>query len=215
MRDTRYGSSPNVSSTRPQRGSRATSTTGVSAWCVPRDRASSAVIVNSDSTSSGLNVAREADRLREARALGRGLAVQALLVEDHGNAEPAVLDEESLNGVGELGLRARAFAAAGVARPADLADAVAVRERPPRPSRDRSCPARRRACRPSAARRTSSARPSPRASCARGDRRRAPRRERGVAVSTASSGARRAQRGPRGGSAHVCHASSTDTSTAA
>ncbi len=44
MRATRYESSPKVSSTRPQRGSRATSTTGVSAWCVPRARASSAVI---------------------------------------------------------------------------------------------------------------------------------------------------------------------------
>ena len=57
MRETRYGSSPNVSSTRPHRGSRATSTTGVSAWCVPLVRASAAVIAYSDSTSSGLNVA--------------------------------------------------------------------------------------------------------------------------------------------------------------
>ena len=72
----------------------------------------------------------ETDRLREARPAERRVAVQAFLVKHDGNAEPALFDEEFLNRVGELGVGARALqAAAGVARPTDLADAVAVRER--------------------------------------------------------------------------------------
>src|SRR5262244_1601088 len=47
----------------------------------------------------------------------------------HRNTEPAVFDEESLNLVRQLGLAARALAAARVTRPADLTDAAAVRER--------------------------------------------------------------------------------------
>ena len=50
---TRYGSSPKVSSIRPQRGSRATSTTGASTRWTPRARISRAAIVNTRVTSSG------------------------------------------------------------------------------------------------------------------------------------------------------------------
>src|SRR5262245_51325505 len=50
-------------------------------------------------------------------------------MKQHRNSEPAVLDEESLNLVRQVGLAARALAAARVTRPADLTDAVAVGER--------------------------------------------------------------------------------------
>ena len=50
-------------------------------------------------------------------------------MEHHWNAKPAVLDEESLNGVRQLRLAARILAAAGVARTADLPEAMTVAER--------------------------------------------------------------------------------------
>ena len=70
----------------------------------------------------------ETDRLREARALLRGMAVEALLVDDHGDAEARLLDEEPLDGVGQVRHRARAQAAARVAGPADLPESAAVAE---------------------------------------------------------------------------------------
>ena len=50
----------------------------------------------------------QADGLRKAGGAVRGVAVQAFLVEHHRDAEAGVLDEELLDGVGQLGhLRAR------------------------------------------------------------------------------------------------------------
>ena len=72
------------------------------------------------------------DRLRKTRGIERRVAVQALFVKNHGDAQPALLDEELLNGVGELGHLPRVLAAAGIARPADLPQAVAVSEIGPR-----------------------------------------------------------------------------------
>ena len=65
MRATRYGSSPNVSSVRPQRGSRQTSSTGARPWCAPTARICTRIESPSARASSGLPGAREADRLRE------------------------------------------------------------------------------------------------------------------------------------------------------
>ena len=53
----RYGSSPNVSPTRPQRKSRATSTFGAKAQCIPQARISIAVWRDICSTNAGENVA--------------------------------------------------------------------------------------------------------------------------------------------------------------
>ena len=86
--------------------------------------------MNSDSTSSGIEGCAQRDGLREACAVRRRVAVQAFLVEHHRNAETAVLEEEFLDGVGQLGHAARVFAAAGVARPAHLAQSACRRERP-------------------------------------------------------------------------------------
>ena len=72
--------------------------------------------------------AAQSDRLRKTRGIQCRVAVQALFVKNHGNAQPALLDEELLNGVGELGHLPRVLAAARIARPADLSQAVAVSE---------------------------------------------------------------------------------------
>ena len=77
---------------------------------------------------AGVERRAKTDRLRETGALLRRLAVQALLVEDHRDAEPRLLDEEPLNRVGQLGHRPRAQAAARVARPPNLPEAVSVAE---------------------------------------------------------------------------------------
>ncbi len=70
----------------------------------------------------------ERDGLREAGAIGRGMPVEALFVKDDGNAEARVLEEELLDGVGELGHLAGVAAAAGVGGTAHLAEAAATAE---------------------------------------------------------------------------------------
>src|SRR5262249_35131646 len=70
----------------------------------------------------------EADRLREARALRRRVTVQTFLMEDDRNPEPRVADEKRLDVVRQLGHLPRGAPAAGVARAADLAEALAARE---------------------------------------------------------------------------------------
>src|SRR5689334_16328812 len=50
-------------------------------------------------------------------------------MKDHGNAQPALLDEELLNGVRERCLTARVFPAAGVARPTDLPETSTICQR--------------------------------------------------------------------------------------
>ena len=56
MRATRYGSSPNVSSVRPQRGSRQTSSTGERPWCAPVARICTRTASASASARSGSQV---------------------------------------------------------------------------------------------------------------------------------------------------------------
>ena len=54
---TRYGSSPMVSSTRPQRASRTTSSTGARPWCTPTERMSAPMAAAIRSMISGSKVA--------------------------------------------------------------------------------------------------------------------------------------------------------------
>ena len=54
---TRYGSSPMVSSTRPQRASRTTSSTGASPWCTPTARMPVPIRVAISRISAGSKVA--------------------------------------------------------------------------------------------------------------------------------------------------------------
>jgi hypothetical protein len=83
----------------------------------------------------------QADRLREARGVDRRLPVQALLVEDDRNAEPALFQEESLDGIGELRLLTRTasllriVAAATHATPARIARATHLSQSVPLPER--------------------------------------------------------------------------------
>jgi hypothetical protein len=74
----------------------------------------------------GVEGGAERDGLGEAGAIGSGVAVQAFFVEHDGNAEAAVLKEEFLNGVGELGHGAGFFAASGIAGAADLTETAAI-----------------------------------------------------------------------------------------
>ncbi len=71
---------------------------------------------------------RQPNGLRKARRIPGGMAVQTFLMEDHRNAEPALFDEELLDRVGQRGLAAGIQSAAGVARPANLPNAVPVRK---------------------------------------------------------------------------------------
>ena len=77
----------------------------------------------------GIEGCAQRNGLRKAGSIRRRVAVQALLVEDHRNAQAAVLEEELLDGVGQLGHAASVLAAAGIARPADLSQSAAVAKR--------------------------------------------------------------------------------------
>ncbi len=68
------------------------------------------------------------DRLREARAVGRGVAMQALFVEHHRDAKAGVLEEKLLDGVGEFRHRASLLSASGIGGSPDLAEAALVAE---------------------------------------------------------------------------------------
>ena len=68
------------------------------------------------------------DRLREAGATDSRMTVETLLVKEHRDAQTAVLDEELLDGIGQLRHPARILAAARIAGPADLADAAPLPE---------------------------------------------------------------------------------------
>ena len=84
----------------------------------------------------GVERARKPNGLGEARRPHGGVSVQTLLMKDNRDAKPALLDEETLDGVRQLGHRARVAslfrlvpAAAGIARTSDLAEPMPVRER--------------------------------------------------------------------------------------
>ena len=71
MLPTRYGSSPMVSSVRPQRGSRVTSRTGARPWCTPTARIAAPIALAISRTSAGSNEAPHAS------GVGKIVAVQA------------------------------------------------------------------------------------------------------------------------------------------
>ncbi len=77
----------------------------------------------------GIEGGAEPDGLREAGGVERGMAVEALFVEDDRDAEAGVLDEKLLDGVGQLGGGAGIQTLAGLAGPADLAESAAIFER--------------------------------------------------------------------------------------
>jgi hypothetical protein len=121
----------------------------------------------------GIERGGEPDGLREAGAADGGVAVQALFVKDHRDAQAAMFQKELLDVVGEhrhgaggavIGGIARA---AGIAGAAHLAQAAAVPEGLFGFGGGRNCLCRRPGFRPSSARRTSSARLFPRAGHAR------------------------------------------------
>ena len=84
---------------RPQRGSRATSTTGASARIAPRARISRAATREHARDEFRVPGAGKGDRLREAGSIARDIAVQRLLVHQDRDAEPRVLDRPMLRGV--------------------------------------------------------------------------------------------------------------------
>ncbi len=70
----------------------------------------------------------QADGLRKTGSRRRRVAVQALFMEDHWNAQASVFQEELLNLIGQRGHFAGVPAAAGVRGPAHLPDAAPALE---------------------------------------------------------------------------------------
>ena len=124
---------------RPQRGSRAMSRTGASAWRAPVSSIRRRIVVGHRRHDVRIEGRRRADRLLEARRGPGDEAVQALLVDDRGDAEPRPLDEVALDRVGRLGHLDRAqVGRAG--QPRDLADPVGRERAPARARRGRRSP---------------------------------------------------------------------------
>ena len=121
--ETRYGSSPYDSSSRPQRGSRQMSSTGDRPWWAPIARIWARTASASRRLSSGPERRGDAERLREHRSLAGHQPGADLLVEDGGDAEPRVLDQVSLDRVRDLRCLRRPEAA-GAAHPRHMTDAV-------------------------------------------------------------------------------------------
>ena len=131
MRATRYGSSPNVSSVRPHRGSRQTSSTGESPWWAPIARISTRTASARAVINSGCHV------LATPIACGKIVASRAIRPEQisswtiAGMPRRVSVDEVALHLVGQL----RGCAGVEAARPGDprdLAEAVAQQRRRPR-----------------------------------------------------------------------------------
>ena len=74
----------------------------------------------------GMEGCGQADGLGKAGCVHGGLAVEALFVEDDGDAEAALFEEEALDGVGEFGGGAGVEARAGIAGASDLTQAMAL-----------------------------------------------------------------------------------------
>ena len=204
-RETRYGSSPNVSSVRPQRGSRQTSSTGARPWCAPTARIWTRIASASSSARSGSQV------LARPIACGKTTASRAISPEQISSWTIAGIPRR----VSSTSWRWIAFASARRALCVERA-----RARDPRDlARGRSGGARRRSRRARSRRRAGrpthfrAARPSPPASCAGGDPRRARRAARdasrygGSTLSTTVNVRPRAagrSRGRRAASAAAC-----------
>ncbi len=82
--------------------------------------------MNSDSTKAGLKCRSQRDGLREAGSVRRRVPVQALLMENHRDPEPAILEKEPLDRIGKLRHASRLLAAARIAGPSHLAQSTLV-----------------------------------------------------------------------------------------
>ena len=102
--------------------------------CTPRARISRAAICIDAAGQVRVPRACHRDRLRKHRRVERDVAVQGFFVEQHGDAEPRLLDGETLDGVdqrnrvagiaaAQLTRRHRAFR---IRRPCELTDAVRI-----------------------------------------------------------------------------------------
>ena len=76
----------------------------------------------------GIERGGQSDWLREACGINGRVAVQTLFMKNHGDPQPRVLDEESLNRVGEFRRAAGVPAGSRVAGAADLADPAPILE---------------------------------------------------------------------------------------
>ncbi len=76
----------------------------------------------------GIERRAESNRLRKAGCAHAHVAVEAFVVKRNWNAQPTVLDEKSLDRIGELGRFSRTRSAAKIARSPDLSDAIAMAE---------------------------------------------------------------------------------------
>ena len=119
---------------RPQRGSRATSTTGVSASLTPRARISRAVTALTARTSAGSQLEASAMACGKLVAPTRRVAVQPFLVKQDGNAEPRVRQGIALQRIHQPnraadiapGHHARRGRPGGIRGPRKLTDAVRI-----------------------------------------------------------------------------------------
>ena len=96
---TRYGSSASVSSVRPQRTSRETSSTGASPWWQPTDRASRPMACRRALDEIGVPGRAVGERRREHRGAAGHQADEALLVRQRRDPEPRLLAQELLQPV--------------------------------------------------------------------------------------------------------------------
>jgi len=74
----------------------------------------------------GIERGAQSDWLRKACGIDGGVAMQALLVKNHGDSKTSVLEKESLNGVGEFRHAAGFLALSRIAGAADLAESASV-----------------------------------------------------------------------------------------
>ena len=163
------------SSTRPQRGSRITSSTGARPWCTPSVRIDSPIRRAISSTSVGIERRPPGERSGEGRRLPCGQARQALLVDDRGDAEPGLRAEASLLAPQPRGAL-DGIDRAGAVHARQVADAVRASHLRTASRRRARRPSARPARRPDRPRSRPAGRSSPPASSARRARGRAPNR---------------------------------------
>ena len=123
MVPTRYGSSPMVSSTRPQRASRTTSSTGASPWCTPTARMPVPIRVAISSHERRVEGRAPGQRYRVGGRAPRGEPGQALLVDQRRDAEPVGRDDRPAGPGQRRGALGRVDRV-GAERPGELAEAV-------------------------------------------------------------------------------------------
>ena len=106
---------------RPQRGSRARSSTGARQCCAPRARTSAAVAVKTSPISVGFHVEESAIAIGITGATRSDMSVEALVVKHNGNSKTGVFFYPFLNAIGELSHGART---AALARARDFSQSI-------------------------------------------------------------------------------------------